>query len=320
MNLSKKFLFPLFTLFSALGLAGCAAYYSMVGISTLFSGAFISVCIMALFLEIGKICSVTFAYRYWNKCKLYLKSYLVVSILILMIITSMGIFGYLSSAFQKSSIEFSVTQEKITTIQDQKSYYRNKIESSNKRIDDLAKIRTSQESRMNEVITNEYISRNPIQLRQLQQQNIDLISDTDKNINNENTKIQDSINNISKIDDQVNQLKLESSKKKDIQTFKFVADALKLPLNTVATLVILLIISVFDPLAICLILAYNVIVYKKENESIGDISTNIPKVLPESIPPASNISNEQKIKKTEEKSINNKNDMTDFFKKMFKIS
>lgn len=282
MNINKKLLFPLIILLSALGLASVAAYFSIIGISTLFSGAALSVGIMALFLEIGKIISVSFAYRYWNRCKFYLKSYLVVSMLILMIITSAGISGMLMSAYQKSSIEYSVIQEKIKTTEQQKIYYQDKITVSKLRIDALSKLRYSQESRMSEVVTNEFLTRNPLQLKQLQQQTIDLITSTDKDIKEENDKIQLSIDDISKIDDKVNTMKLGSAEKKDVQTFKFVADALGMSLDQVARWFILMLIFVFDPLAICLILAYNVAVYKREDESVyDDIPQETLKMLPE---------------------------------------
>ena len=299
--------------------------------------------VMASTLEIGKLVGTTFLYRYWSECTLLLKSYLVSAILILMIITSLGIFGYLSAAFQKSSIEFGVTQDKIVAIQDQKTYYHDKIDASKKRIDDLVKLRESEESRMSQILTNEYISRNPVQLRQLQQQNVDLISDTDKTIKDENVKIQDSIDGVAKIDDQINQLKLGTAGKKDVQTFKFVADALKLPLDTVARWFIITIIFVFDPLAICLILAYNVATYKKEDKSINiitppneptipQIQTNVvqpPPTQPE--PPISTPlqSAETIITTPAEPIIEKLNDsttpsstdgMSDFFRSMFKIS
>jgi hypothetical protein len=188
--------------------------------------------------------------------------------LVLLVITSLGIFGYLSAAYQKSSIEFAVGQDKIKTVESQKVFYQDKIVAAKKRSDDLAKLRSSQEARMSEVLTNEFLSRNPIQLKQLQQQTVDLISQTDKDMKEQNDKIQTSIEDVRKIDEQVNQLKLGSAEKKDIQTFKFVADALGLPLDTVARWFIISIIFVFDPLAICLILAYNVAVFRREDERV----------------------------------------------------
>jgi hypothetical protein len=91
----------------------------------------------------------------------------------------------------------------------------------------------------------------------------------------QNDKIQTSIEDVRKIDEQVNQLKLGSAEKKDIQTFKFVADALGLSLDTVARWFIISIIFVFDPLAICLILAYNVAVFRREDERVyGETPTH----------------------------------------------
>lgn len=293
-KLLSKSRFPWLLGGAALFIALCAACFSVYGIATLFAGATISVIIMASSLEIGKLVGTTFLYRYWTKCQLFLKVYLTLSVFVLMILTSLGIFGYLSSAYQKSSIEFSVTQDKIKNIEGQKTFYQDKITSAKKRTDDLAKLRESQENRMSEVLTNEFLSRNPIQLKQLQQQTVDLITKTDVDIKDQNDKIQSGIEDIRKIDEQINELKLGVAGKKDVQTFKFVADALGVSLDTVARWFIISIIFVFDPLAICLILAYNVAVYRKEDERVYDkievelpINTNETKViLQDSEPPS----------------------------------
>ena len=333
-KLSSKSKFPWILGGSALFIALCAAFFSVYGISTLFAGAFISAVVMASSLEIGKLVATTFLYRYWSKCKAFLKTYLTIAILVLMLITSLGIFGYLSAAYQKSSIEFTATQERITSIQDQKTYYKDKMDSSKKRIDELIKIRASQESRMSQVLTNENLSRNPLQLKQLQQQTIDLITDTDKNIKDENDKIQTSIDDVRKIDDQINQLKLGTASKKDVQTFRFVADALGLPLDTIARWFILCLIFVFDPLAICLILAYNVAVYRKEDISVYDITdkeiiTSKPqKILPIEQPsfktetiilPVSSTPETSSIVKEEPKIEKKIPELSTWFKQMFKI-
>lgn len=331
-KLLPKSMFPWFLGGSALFIALCAAYFSVYGIATLFAGATLSVIIMASSLEIGKLVGTTFLYRYWAKCQSFLKIYLTVSILVLMVITSLGIFGYLSAAYQKSSIEFSVIQEKIKNIESQKVFYQDKITAAKKRTDDLAKLRDSQEGRMSEVLTNEFLSRNPIQLRQLQQQTVDLITKTDVDMKDQNDKIQAGIEDIRKIDDQINQLKLGSADKKDVQTFKFVADALGIPLDTVARWFIISIIFVFDPLAICLILAYNVAVYRKEDERVygkpepqpqseTEIKPNETEVIPqnpepkiEEIPTLPN--NPQLVESSKEPAST----ATDFFKKYFKRS
>lgn len=283
-KLIPKSKFPSVLGITALMIALCAAAFSVYGISTLFAGAAISAMVMASVLEVGKLVGTTFLYRYWQKCKFALKSYLISAILVLMVITSGGIFGYLSSAYQKSSIEYSVTQEKIKTTEQQKTYYQDKITTSKTRIEALTKLRASQEARMSDVVTNEFLARNPLQLKQLQQQTIDLVTTTDNDLKEENSKIQTSIDDIAKIDDKVNVMKLGSADKKDVQTFRFVADALGMTLDQVARWFILMLIFVFDPLSICLILAYNVAVYNREDDSVyDDVSIEPVKEIPATV-------------------------------------
>lgn len=273
--------FPLFLGFTALLIALCAAFFSVYGIGNLFAGASISAMIMASSLEIGKLVATTFLYRYWKKTVALVKLYLTAAVISLMLITSVGIFGFLSAAYQKSSLEFKLNQEKIVSTEQSKGFYTNQIQLSENRIKVLNQTRVVQESRLSEALTNTLLSRNPIQLQQIQQQTIKLIDQSNEDIKNENDKIERSRNQIMNIDEKVNVMKLGASEKKDIQTFKFLADALETDLDTVAKWFIISLIFVFDPLAIALILAYNVVVCKeKELEKITpELITNQEKIL-----------------------------------------
>lgn len=250
---------------SAILLAVCGAYYSIIGIATLFGGAMISVGIMAFAIELGKICSVTFLYRYWNKTKGFLKTYLSIATITLMLITSLGIFGYLSAAYQKSALEFKANQEKIVMVEGKKIYLSDKISQSKSRIQTLNDMRKMQESRLNEGMTNAFLSRNPLQLKELQTQTVDMIKSADDNIKAEQDRIQSTTDEIQKIDQTVNDMKFASAGKKDIRTFQFVAEQFGTSLDRVAKWFIFTIIFVFDPLAIALILAYNVVAYKMDD-------------------------------------------------------
>ena len=242
---------------SSLFIASCAAFFSIIGIGMLFSGSAIASMIMASSLEIGKLVATTFLYRYWKKSQILLKTYLILAVLALMFITSLGIFGYLTSAYQQSAIENKMSEEKIVYIQDQKKMFDDKINNSKKRIESITKLRVSQEERLNESMTNVIISRNPIQLAQIQQSTKEFIDKSEKDIENENNKIQSSIDEMQKLDKQISDIKLQGSGKKDLQTFKFVADEFGVDINKVVKWFIICLISVFDPLAICLLLAYN---------------------------------------------------------------
>ena len=160
---------------TALSIAFAAAFFSVYGIATLFAGAFTFAAFMASTLEVGKIVSVIFLYRYWKKTQGFLKTYLGIAVFVLMLITSLGIFGYLSAAYQKSAIEFKEAQEKIVVVESKKVYLNEKIEQSKARIKTLNDMRVMQESRMSEALTNAFLIRNPIQLKQIQEQTAELI-------------------------------------------------------------------------------------------------------------------------------------------------
>jgi len=268
---------------SSLFIACCSGFFSILGIGMLFSGSSIAAMTMASSLEIGKLVATSFLYRYWNRSTFFLKSYLITAVVVLMIITSLGIFGYLTGAYQQSAIENKITQDKITIIEDQKKYSQDKIQTSKKRIENITVLRNSQESRLNESMTNSLIARNPIQLRQIQQQTSDFIEQSQHDIENENQKIQKGIDELQSFDKQISDLKIQSGSKKDIQTFKFVADEFGVEINKVVKWFIIAIISVFDPLAVCLLLAYNTTLTPESTENIDEIVETAKKEATEEV-------------------------------------
>lgn len=283
---------------TAIAIALVAAFFSVYGIATLFAGAFVLTAFMASTLEIGKLVAVTYLYRYWTKTRKWLAAYLSIATLVLMLVTSMGIFGYLSAAYQKSSIEFKAGQEKIAMIEGQKTYLTDKIAQAKSRIDTLNKMRALQESRMNESLTNAFLTRSPVQFKQLQDQTAEMIKTADANIGDEQKTIQKTTDDIAKIDQQVNEMKFASANKKDIRTFQFVADQFGTTLDKVAKWFIFTIIFVFDPLAVALILAYNVATYHKPPEPEVELTkAEFPKNSPIVNPPES--TNAKKIEKVE---------------------
>ena len=288
-KLIPKTHFPMVVGLTALAIALCAASFSVYGIALLFAGASVSVAVMAGTLEFGKLVATTYLYRYWNKLAMALKSYLMVAVIVLMVITSLGIFGFLSAAYQKSSLEYGLNQSKIEQVESQKIYHTDTIKNATDRIKVLNDVRASQESRLNEAQTNSFIIRNPIQLAQLQTQTADMIKQANDEIKEKNSLIESERNAIQSIDQQVAQLKIGAAEKKDIQTLKYVADRLNWSLDKVAFWFMLAIIFVFDPLAIALILAYNVAIFKRDSLDTADINPQPepPKDQPEEpvVPP-----------------------------------
>lgn len=268
--------------FSALFIAGCAAFFSIWGIGLLFSGASIAAMVMASSLELGKLVATSFLYRFWKRSQWMLKSYLCGAVFVLMLITSLGIFGYLTSAYQQSSVKYGMMMDTIKTLEDQKKQELVKIQDVKVRIESLSALRKTQEARLSEINTNALLARNPIQFRQVQDQTMELIDQTDKNIQAENTKSSGYSTTIDTIDKKIVDLKLNTASNKDIQTFKFVADELNVSLNTVVKWFILVLIFVFDPLAVALILAYNMAI-SKEYAIYTKVEAPEPKKEPEPV-------------------------------------
>ena len=231
---------------AALLVAGSAAYFSVLGIATLFSGSFYQVVVMAGALEFGKLVATSYLYRYWNKTTWFLKVYLLVAVFVLMGITSLGIFGYLSAAYQVNSSKFSQIDSQITLLVQQKEGFEKEIEQINSRVDTLNKSRASQEQRLPNLSSK---AAAPI-YKDIEKSGTEI-----QKLNERVTEIQQ---NKTEKDNQIIELKMEISKAKDIGTFKFVADAINKPLDTIVTVFILILICVFDPLAVSLILAFNV--------------------------------------------------------------
>jgi hypothetical protein len=137
-------LFTIILALTALLVAGCGAYFSVLGIATLFSGHFWQVAIMAGSLELGKLVATSFLYRYWNKIIWFLKLYMITAVLVLMVITSMGIFGYLSSGYQVNAGKTELIDNKVALIEQQKTNIKNEIDQINSRITTLNEARKSQ--------------------------------------------------------------------------------------------------------------------------------------------------------------------------------
>lgn len=267
--MSKDKLFPLALGASAIFVAVIAAFFSVRGIGMLFSGAAISSMLMATALEFGKLTATTFIYRYWDKTTKLMRLYLISAIFTLMAITSLGVFGWLSSAYQSSSLQYEITQQQVSVLENQKLQFDTRIQQSTDRLASLSELRSAQEDRLSEVLKNPTLSRNPTQFRQAQEQNIQLIRDTEKNITSEQTTIGELQAKQADIDNKISAIKLDGIKSKDIVTFKFVADSLGLDLNRTVKWFIVAIIIVFDPLAVCLILAYNVAVYEHKKKPVA---------------------------------------------------
>jgi hypothetical protein len=235
-------------------IAGVAAYFSVQGIATLYAGAFISVLVMAGALEVGKLVATSFLYRYWHKTNLLLKTYILVAILTLMGITSMGIFGFLTAAYQTSLIEYSQAETQQEFLVSQKDILQKELDSLTMRVDTLNQSRLSQEQRL------------PSMSRRAAAPVYEDIKKSGEEITQTRIRMNQIFDEIKTLDLQTLEAQKQSGKQKDIGTLKYAAELFGTDINTIVKWFTLAIIIVFDPLAIALVLAYNIAANRKFNE------------------------------------------------------
>lgn len=243
--------------FSAFLISGTAAFFSVYGISSLFAGSSISVSVMSGSLEIGKLVVASFLYRYWNDVSKVLKIYFLISTIVLVIITSSGIFGYLSNAYAKTSSNLKSIDSKISVLESKKQLIGNEKKRTENRITDISNIRNNQENRIN----NLYTSNQNSNAKRIEQSSGQL----NGQIFNLNTKLDSLDNELSKIDNNILQ-EQSSISNSDVGPLKYIAVAFNTNIDTVVKFFILILIFVFDPLAISLIIAYNIVLRKEADE------------------------------------------------------
>ena len=264
--MNKREYFKYFVGLAALLVAGSAAYFSVFGLSKLFAGAAASIVIMAGSLEFGKLVSASFLYRYWDKTNQWLKIYLLTGVITLVVITSAGIFGYLSNAYQGATVNFEkqtttlfYKEDRLQQLEDDKKYLKEELEQSIASLPD------------------NYITAK----RKLREE-----------YNPKVLEINDEILNIKQ---EIGNLKIALVETGvDVGPAIYLARVFNTDIDTVVKFFILILIFVFDPLAVSLVIAYNNIVYKKvdmygeEKRNIKPIKVN--KIKPRAKKKSKNIS------------------------------
>lgn len=275
----------LLTLSTAL-IAGCAAAFSVWGIGQLFSGRPYETMFMAGALELGKIVTVTFLYRYWNQIRVFLRTYLVLGALLLMIITSGGIYGYLSAAYATAAIGFQSQLAEVTLVETQQSTLTatyvsgvDRIKQNDARVNQLQQYRAQQESRLDSLVGKQGF---------VTQQNVIRQADTDiRSLQSETRTIEADNRGLLAQRDSLESVKLikstETATNSKLGSFWYIAQTLGVPLDTVVKWFVLVIVLVFDPLAISLVIAYNVIKKTEEEDDVIEKTENVEPITPGSI-------------------------------------
>ena len=237
----------LLTFLSAISISVIAAGYSILGLATLFAGAFIPIISMGSALEVGKLVAASWLYHNWRRnIPKSLKAYLFTSIIVLIFITSVGIFGFLSKAHLDQVKPTAGNTEQIALID-------KKIRQEEKIIERAEKTLAQLDKALDVYIDKEYVSRG-LKERNKQKEERDLLN---KSIDEAMAKIADLNNSKSSIN--IEQLKLEA----DVGPLKYVAELIygdnaKDHFDSAVRIIILILIFVFDPLAVLLLIAANI--------------------------------------------------------------
>ena len=237
----------LITFISAISISLIAAGYSILGLATLFAGAYVPIIAMGSALEVGKLVAASWLYHNWRRnIPKSLKTYLFTSIIVLIFITSVGIFGFLSKAHLDQVKPTAGNTEQIALID-------KKIKQEEKIIERAEKTLAQLDKALDVYIDKEYVSRG-LKERNKQKEERDLLN---KSIDESMAKIADLNNSKSSIN--IEQLKLEA----DVGPLKYVAELIygdnaKDHFDSAVRIIILILIFVFDPLAVLLLIAANI--------------------------------------------------------------
>ena len=279
----KKY-FPYIVLIAALTLASSAAYYSVYGISKLFSAAAVAVAVMAGTLEASKLIAATYLHRYWKKINFLLKFYLTTAVIILMIITSIGIYGFLTAAYQTTANELFVMDKEIAVIEMKKSRYQEQLNGYSEEknqlansITELTKGLSNNKVQWKDKETGQILTSTSSSTRRVLKAQLD---DFKIQRNNVNKKIESLTDSVTKLDIQILDIQSNSTVTNEIGPLKYVSELLDRPMNQVVNWVILIFIFVFDPFAIVLLISANKafdIITPKTKENIYGETVKIKK-------------------------------------------
>lgn len=275
MKLDRFFNFKTVIFVAAMFITACAALFSVSGISKLFAGATMSAGTMALALEIGKVVSVSFLYRFWKEIGRSLKIYLMLASVVLMVLTSAGIYGYLTAAYAKVAQGPLELTSQIRTMDTQIATVQSELDRYSARQSQLMSLRTQQEARVDELIRKSETGTSSA-VRTAQNQIIQY--------DRELRSLTESLNRRSAYRDSLSASQaaktLEINANQEIGTFVYIAKMLNTDLDTVVKWFTLAIVLVFDPLAVALIIAYNFLVRRDGESVVGPVSV-IPHSSPE---------------------------------------
>ena len=244
----RERIFPFIIALSALSVSASAAFYSVFGLSKLFAGASTQVIIMAGALEVAKLVVASLLYQYWDTINRWLKYYLTIAVFILMIITSGGIYGFLSGAYQETATQSEFLDRQVAIIDSKRTRF---IEQ-----------RYDLKLTVKELTT---ALSNPTMIQYVDKESGQLVTTTssrqrkllESRLNASKIDLNTVTDSISALDIRVLDTQIGNESARELGPLKYMAELTGQPMSKIVNWFMLLIIFVFDPLAIAMVVAAN---------------------------------------------------------------
>jgi len=257
----KRNFFPFIIAFSALSISASAAFYSVSGLSKLFAGAQLEVIIMAGSLEFGKLVIASLLYQYWDSINKWLRTYLTIAATVLVLITSMGIYGFLSAAYQETYQKLVVQQNQIEFLDNKAQFYEadvtrydEELERISNNISTLSNARSQQiQVRDTSVVGGVRTTISTSELR-LAQSRIEV---EEGNRNAVQAKREVAADSLQTIKLKILDIQNEADTVGELGPLQYLSGLTGAPMDKIINILLLVIIFVFDPLAISMVIAAN---------------------------------------------------------------
>jgi hypothetical protein len=251
-NLKNK-IFPFLIAFSALSVSASAAFYSVSGLSKLFAGASLEVIIMASSLEVAKLVIASLLYQYWDSINKALRVYLTIAAGVLILITSAGIYGFLSAAYQETANKEGIVTQQIEALETKKALYEETRDNL------LADRKSNNELRgtLSKGSTTQYTDKNGNLVVRTNNSAIRNLESTAKENEKLASKLDVVNDSIFALETQILETQVNSEAASELGPLKYLSELTGVEMNRIINWLLLIIIFVFDPLAIALVIAAN---------------------------------------------------------------
>jgi len=257
----KRNTFPTIIALAALSVSASAAFYSVSGLSKLFAGAALEVIIMAGSLEVAKLVIASLLYKYWGTLNKYLRTYLSIATIVLVLITSMGIYGFLSAAYQDTYRQLTIKENQTAFLTQKKDFYEKdvirydgELERISSNISTLSNAKsTAIQVKDTSVVGGVRTTVSTAELR-LAQQRIGVEEENRKAVQSKREVAADSLQ---KYQLQILDLENNTEVAGELGPLQYLSGLTGAPMDKIINILLLVIIFVFDPLAISLVIAAN---------------------------------------------------------------